>query len=80
MKRDNQAHENGKTPRWKTLILLCLAVYPTLNIVGLVLGPLLQGWPMWLASLVTLPITMLIVSYGLLPWLTRFFARWVNSA
>lgn len=78
MKKADQAGENRAVPRWKTLILLCLAVYPTLNIVGLLLGPLLQGWPMWLASLVTLPITMLIVSYLLLPWLTRLLAHWLN--
>ncbi|MCX6046603.1 MAG: hypothetical protein NT075_15975 [Chloroflexi bacterium] len=74
-KLDNQA----KTPRWKTLILLCLAVYPTINLVGLLFSPLVSGWPIWLATLLTLPITMVIVSYAILPLLTRLLARWLNS-
>jgi len=79
MKKSDQADENGAVPRWKTLILLCLAVYPTLNIVGLLFAPLLQGWPVWLASMVTLPITMLVVSYFILPWLTHLFRRWLKG-
>lgn len=74
----NQPKGDKQPPRWKTLILLCLAVYPTLNLVGLLCRPLLGEWPIWLASIVTLPITMLIVSYLILPLLMHLFAPWLS--
>lgn len=70
---------NKKDRSWKTLILLCLAVYPTLNIVGLVFSPLVGGWQMWQATLVTLPVTMVIVNYFVLPFFMRLFARWLSD-
>lgn len=79
METSNRIKDKPTPPRWKALVLLCLAVYPTLNLVGLLCRPLIHAWPVWLASLVTLPITMLIVSYLILPWLTRLLARWLNG-
>ncbi len=57
-------------PRWKTLIVLCPSIYPVSSILGVVTRPLLRDVPPWLAMVVVPPLTLAVVSYLVLPWLT----------
>jgi antibiotic biosynthesis monooxygenase (ABM) superfamily enzyme len=66
-------------PRWKMLLVLCVAIYPVSSLVGLLVGPLLAGLPVALITLVSLPLSMAIVSYGVLPWLTPLLAGWLYA-
>ena len=66
-------------PRWKTLIVLCAASYPVSSVLGVMTRPLLRGLPPWLAMVIVLPLTLAVVSYVVLPWLTPLLSGWLNA-
>ena len=64
-------------PRWKMSLVAMLAIYPLVNVLGIVFGPLLNGLSPWVAGLVITPVTILLMTYLVMPFLTRVFARWL---
>jgi uncharacterized protein len=66
-------------PRWKMVVVTCLALYPLANLLGFLWGPLLVGRSPWLATLLTIPITMLLMTYVVMPLATRLCAAWLYA-
>ena len=65
-------------PRWKTAVIIALALYPVSVLLGWVLGPLIASWPLVLRSLLT---TVLIVPYMAwvgVPYLSRWLRGWLH--
>ncbi len=67
-------------PRWKMAAVTALAMYPLINGLGLLWQPLFEGISPWLSTLFTLPFTVLLMTYLVMPWLTCLFARWFQPA
>lgn len=68
----------GATPRWKSLLVLCCAIYPLSNLIGLAFHPLIKSSSPWVSSLIVVPITLVVVTYLVLPWATRLLAPWLQ--
>jgi hypothetical protein len=64
-------------PRWKMVVVTCLALYPLANLLGPLWEPLLAGLSPWLATFLTIPATMLLMTYAVMPLLTRLCAGWL---
>ena len=58
-------------------LVTVLAIYPTVNLVNISLKPLLGGLSSWLGGLVAIPIIVLLMTYVVMPFMTRVFARWL---
>ena len=67
-------------PRWKMALVTILAIYPTVNLVNISLRPLIGGLSPWLAGLAAIPIIVLLMTYVVMPLMTRVFAGWLFPA
>lgn len=64
-------------PRWKMALVTVLAIYPTVNLVNIILTPFIGGFSPWLGSLVATPIIIVLMTYLVMPFLTRIFSHWL---
>jgi antibiotic biosynthesis monooxygenase (ABM) superfamily enzyme len=67
-------------PRWKFVVVVWLAIYPSLTLVLWLFGPTIAGWPI---ALRTLTVTALLVPwmvFFMLPVLQRLLASWLLPA
>ncbi len=65
-------------PRYKTATLVFLGLYPLVLLLDLVLSPVLVGLPGPLQVLVSLVISVALMVWIVLPWLTRLFSGWLH--
>ncbi|BBD58790.1 antibiotic biosynthesis monooxygenase [Nostoc sp. HK-01] len=63
--------------RYKMVLLTWLGVFVTISIVSRLLSPLLTPLPMLLAQVITIGVVVWILTYLLMPQLTRFFYKWL---
>lgn len=63
--------------RYKMALLTWLGVFLTLTSVGRILRPLLVSLPELLAQFITIGIVVWILTYVLMPRLTRLFYKWL---
>lgn len=68
----------GPPPRLHLAVMIWLAVFPTLTVLQLLLGDLLDGTPTVLRTLVLATIAVPIVIYGLMPPLQRLRVRLIT--
>lgn len=68
-----------KTPpkRYKMALLTWLAVFFTLSIVRAIISPLLVPVPELLGQFITVGIVVLLLTYIVMPQLTRLFYKWL---
>ncbi|RXZ51921.1 hypothetical protein [Agromyces binzhouensis] len=52
-------------------LMIWVAVFPTLTALNLLLGPVLDGMPSVVRTLILATIAVPIVIYGIMPWLHR---------
>jgi uncharacterized protein len=64
-------------PRYKMLIVTCLAAFPTVNTINFVLQAWLQVLPLLLRSLVTMTLLLTLMTYVIMPRMTKLFAGWL---
>jgi antibiotic biosynthesis monooxygenase (ABM) superfamily enzyme len=67
-------------PKWKTAIVSALAIYPLISFIPGLLAPLTRSLPMWLANLVTIVLIMPLVTWVVMPLMTRLFRPWLYPA
>lgn len=65
-------------PRYKTATLILLGLYPLVLLLDLALSPVLSGLPGPLQVLVSLVVSVALMVWIVLPWLTRLFAGWLH--
>lgn len=65
-------------PRYKTAVLVLLGLYPLVMLLNLVLKPLLAGLPGPLQVLASLVVSVALMVWLVLPWLTRVFSGWLH--
>jgi antibiotic biosynthesis monooxygenase (ABM) superfamily enzyme len=64
-------------PRYKMVIVTVLAIYPLSTILPPALGPFLAFLPTLLRGLLISTLLVLLMTYIVMPLLTRLFARWL---
>jgi uncharacterized protein len=62
-------------PRYKMLVVTCLAAFPTLNVINFLLHPL--PLPPLLRGLVATVVLLTLMTYVLMPRMTKLFAGWL---
>jgi len=67
-------------PRWKTAVVIALAIYPASLVLQLVLGPVSSGWPLPLRVLVTTAVLVPYMAWVGVPWLSGRLERWLHRA
>ncbi len=68
-----------RPPRWKQATTIWLVFFPLNLLATVTLGELLAGWPVALrVAAVTLTLTP-IMTYALLPWITRRLGWWLEG-
>lgn len=63
--------------RYKMSILTWVAVYVLLNILTYVLAPVLRGFPMFIGQLIISGLMVVLLTYVVLPQITRLFYKWL---
>jgi len=64
-------------PRYKMALLTALGVYPLLLLLSYILNPLIGGWPLALRLLVSLSIGIPLMTWHIMPLLSRVFFDWL---
>ncbi|MEO1401330.1 MAG: antibiotic biosynthesis monooxygenase [Cyanobacteria bacterium J06635_1] len=67
-------------PRYKMAILTTLAVFGAVNLLNPLLLPLFSGLPGLFSSLLSTYFVVLLLTYVVMPRLTKLFYRWLYSA
>ncbi|MBI4783842.1 MAG: antibiotic biosynthesis monooxygenase [Oscillatoriophycideae cyanobacterium NC_groundwater_1537_Pr4_S-0.65um_50_18] len=64
-------------PKWKTAIVSAIGIYPMISLMPGLLSPLTRGLPSGLATLVNIAIMMPIMTWVVMPQVTRLFKGWL---
>jgi hypothetical protein len=63
--------------RWRMALVMVVVVYGLVLTIGSAVGAVLGGWPPWLRLAVTIVIEVAIMTWWLMPRLTRWLAPWI---
>jgi antibiotic biosynthesis monooxygenase (ABM) superfamily enzyme len=66
-------------PRWKMWLLSIAAIYPLVLLVSWLLLPEVSGWPLALRALVLPVVTLTLMTYVVMPRLTRWARRFLRA-
>ena len=69
--------ETHGPPEWKMVLLTILAVFPTINVLEFLLGPVLQRVHHVVGVLIITVCLTLLLSYVLMPTLTKLAYKWL---
>ena len=61
-------------------VLLIVVVFALVLVLNLALGPLTSGWPLPARVLLTVTLQVVLMTYVIMPRLTRALARWIYPA
>ncbi|MFA9443974.1 antibiotic biosynthesis monooxygenase [Egicoccus sp. AB-alg6-2] len=67
----------GPPPRWKQALLTTLGLVPLLLLSSVALGPVTRGWPAWLQTVVVTPVLVALMTWAVMPAVTRAAYRWL---
>jgi antibiotic biosynthesis monooxygenase (ABM) superfamily enzyme len=65
---ENQA-QSRKPSRFRFALLVFLGVYPLVTVLQLIILPLTEGWPLLLRNLVFVPVMVMCMVWGLIPFI-----------
>lgn len=69
----------GAPPKvWKQALLTWLGLYPTVLVVAYTVGALIAGWPLPARSIVTTALSVLLMTWVVMPFVTRVFRRFLR--
>lgn len=66
-------------PKWKMTIVSWLALYPAVTLVFFLFGDLLARAPLLMRTMIVTVVVMLLMTYVLMPRMTRWFSFWLFS-
>ena len=69
--------ETPPPSRHKMALLIVLAAYPTVLALHVILSPVVGNLPYPLAALIGSVCLVLVLTYVVMPWVTRVFHRWL---
>jgi hypothetical protein len=64
-------------PRYKMALVTWLGVFVTLAVLSRLLSPILSGLPILLNQLITTGLVVLVLTYLVMPRLTKLFKKWL---
>ena len=64
-------------PKWKTAIVSAIGIYPVISLMPILLKPITNRLPAWLATLVSIAIMMPLMTWVIMPQVTRLFKLWL---
>ena len=64
-------------PRWKMATVTFIGVYVTSNAIDLLIGSRVRGLMPWLASAIGIGVTVVVLTWVVMPLLARFFRTWL---
>lgn len=64
-------------PKWKTAIVSAIGLYPVISLMPILLKPITTGLPTWLATLVSIALMMPLMTWVIMPQVTRLFKPWL---
>lgn len=65
-------------PRWKSAVLVWIAIYPSISLLSYFAGPWLMTLPLLLRTLVLTAVLVPLLVFVLLPQLHRLFRTWLH--
>ncbi|GAB3597332.1 hypothetical protein [Microbacterium tumbae] len=65
-------------PRWKMAIVTWIGVYPIITLLLFAVGPLIIGLPTPLMTLILTVVLVSLLSFVVMPLLTRLFGPWLR--
>ena len=68
---------NVHPPKYKMAFLVWLGVFILVNLISYLIGPFIAPWPMLARNFTVTVLVVSLLTYFVLPWLTRLFARWL---
>jgi uncharacterized protein len=68
---------SGPPPRWKQAVLTTLGLVPLLLVADVLLGGVTAGWPGWLRTVVITPVLVALMTWAIMPAITRASYRWL---
>ncbi|MDJ0597884.1 MAG: antibiotic biosynthesis monooxygenase [Crocosphaera sp.] len=66
-------------PRYKMAVITWLAIFPLVNLINLILAPILSNLPSPQRTLILTVILVHLMTYIVMPRMTRIFAFWLYS-
>lgn len=67
-------------PKWKTAVATLVGVWPVVTLLGLYLTPLLASWPYILSSIVLAAATVALLTWCVMPVVSRVLRPWLYPA
>lgn len=67
-----------QVPKYKMAVLIWLAIYPSINVLFLLLGDWLVTLPLFLRTLILTGILVPLMVFVLLPLLMKIFRAWLQ--
>jgi antibiotic biosynthesis monooxygenase (ABM) superfamily enzyme len=65
-------------PRWKTAVLIWLAIYPSITFLLWLAGPRIASWPLPLRTLAITAVLVPLMVFLLIPAIQRLLAPWLR--
>ncbi|MBP6038706.1 MAG: hypothetical protein KA523_00740 [Flavobacterium sp.] len=66
-------------PKWKFVVMVWLAIYPTITFVSYLIGDVIKDWPLPLKTLLMTGILVPTMVFILLPILRKLLTNWLNK-
>ncbi|WP_225027503.1 hypothetical protein [Xinfangfangia pollutisoli] len=70
-------HMPPRPSRPRLALLIGIGVWPIITALLYLIRPISAGWPIWLTTLVLTPAMVLLMVWGLLPAIHRYFGRFL---
>jgi antibiotic biosynthesis monooxygenase (ABM) superfamily enzyme len=67
-------------PRWKTAVVVWLAIYPSITFIQWLVGPKIQAWPLAVRTLALTVALVPLMVYLLIPGFQRLLAPWLRRS
>ena len=67
-----------KAPRYRFAVIVWLAIYPAVTLAQWLLGPVMEGWPIPLKTLVISVIEIPYAVFFAIPLLQNWFSSWLK--
>ncbi len=75
--RPNIPQRPKEPPFWKQVVIGIVCVYPLVLVLSWALGPVTGGFPWGIALLLNVVILSALLTYPVLPWVTRLLRPWL---
>jgi hypothetical protein len=74
------AQQAVSPPRYKMALVTWLAIFPLISGINLLFGPVLNQMPLSLRTLILTVVLISLMTYFIMPQMTRIFAWWLYSS